>query len=328
MTQIGWYIHHHGLGHLARFRAIRPHVRSSVVVCSSLPRPAALPPDTTWVELPRDDEDEGRGSPAQADPLAGGALHWAPIGHRGHATRMSMMAALAPRLDAFVVDVSVEVTLLARLLGVRVVLVAQPGDRRDEPHLLGRRLADVVLAPWPAAAASSATEAGLEHVGGISRHAARARSADRQSGTVLALSGGGDDAEWDAMLRAAQAAAPDRRWRLAGGASWLEDPWEALCAADVVVTAAGQNAIADVAAAGARAVVVPRPRPFGEQQHTAAALERLGLAVVVDDPDGCDWGAVLDRASALEPDWSRWGVPGAAGRAAAIIDRVADGGHP
>lgn len=322
MRAVGWYVHHHGMGHLARFLAIRPHVAAAVVAFSSLPRPTTLPAGTEWVQLPRDDHDEGAGHPSRAEPTARGALHWAPIGHRGHAERLAAIAARAPRLDAVVVDVSVEVTLLARLLGRRVVLVTQPGVRTDEPHMLGRRLADAVIAPWPA------DDGALHAVGGISRFAERGRSTARRPGSVLALGGGGRDERWDALLHEAAAATPTWRWRIAGGATWLDDPWEALCEAEIVVTAAGQNAIADVAAAGARAIVVPRPRPFDEQRRTAETLDAMGLAVVADASAPGDWQALLARAQALEPDWSAWRVPGAARRAAAVIDRIAAGGTP
>lgn len=325
MTEVGWYIHHHGMGHLSRFLAVRPHVEATVVAFSSLPRPARLPLRTSWVTLPRDDDDEGGGPPASAEPTAGGALHWAPIGHAGHAERLAAIASRASALDAVVVDVSVEVTLLARLLGRRVVLIAQPGVRSDEPHALGRRLADAIIAPWPAEPAIETTP---HHVGGISRFAARERSAARQPRAVLALGGGAHDAAWERMLDRAERSTPGWQWRIAGRGTWIDDPWQALCEADVVVSAGGQNAIADIAAAGARAIVVPRPRPFDEQQHTAARLDRLGLAVVTDDAAPAGWPALLDRAQALRPDWSAWGVHGAAERAAAIIDRVAAGGRP
>ncbi len=325
MTEVGWYVHHHGMGHLSRFLAVRPHVEATVVAFSSLPAPAVLPPRTTWVTLPRDDDDEAGIPPSSADPTAGGALHWAPIGHTGHAARLAAIASRAPALDAVVVDVSVEVTLLARLLGRRVVLVTQPGDRTDEPHVLGRRLADAIVAPWPA---EPAAETPLRHVGGISRFAARERTAARQPRAVLALGGGAHDAAWERMLDRAVRATPDWQWRIAGRGTWIDDPWQALCEADVVVSAGGQNAIADLAAADARSIVVPRPRPFDEQEHTAARLDRLGLAVVTDHDAPTGWPALLDRAQALRPDWRAWGVRGAAERAAAIIDDVAAGGRP
>ena len=61
---------------------------------------------------------------------------------------------------------------------------------------------------------------------------------------------------------------------------WVEDPWPLLCAADVIVTHAGQNAIADVAAARRPAVVIAQPRPHDEQLSTAQALHAAQLAVV------------------------------------------------
>ncbi|WP_260980039.1 glycosyltransferase [Agrococcus jejuensis] len=316
---IAWYVHHHGRGHLMRLLAVRPLVRvDDVVVLSSLAEPEALPAGTRWVRLPTDDAVEASGDPATNDPTAGGRLHWAPLGHAGHAQRMAAIAAVLPEADAVVVDVSVEVTALARLLGRRVALVTQPGERTDAPHAMGRALADAVIAPWPALDDA----AGPHHVGGISRFEGRRGAGVREPATVLALGGGSDDPEWQAMVERAAASTPGWRWSIAGVGHWLADPWHALTTADVVVSAAGQNAIADLAAAQARAVVVPRPRPFDEQHATAARLEAEGLAVVAD-ASATTWPALLARASASRPDWSRWRVDGAAARAAAAIERTA-----
>lgn len=318
---IGWYVHHHGHGHRTRFLAVRPHVRDDVVVFSSLPAVDPLPERTQWVRLERDDEPTAAGGdPALADPTVGGLLHWAPIGHAGHARRLAALAATMPGLDAVVVDVSVEVTVLARLLGRRVVLMTQPGDRTDAAHALGRGMADAVIAPWPAP--SVGHDAGVDHVGGISRFEGRRRANAPEATHVLALGGGEHDDAWTAMLERAIAATPDRRWTIAGPGRWLEDPWDALTRAEVVVTAAGQNAIADVAAAGARAVVVPRPRPFDEQRRTAERLDAEGLAVLAEAATDA-WPELLARAGSSSPDWSSWGVEGAARRAAAVIERTA-----
>ena len=66
-------------------------------------------------------------------PTAGGALHWAPSGHPGLRERMAQIAAWvathAPRL--VVVDVSVEVTVLLRTMGVPTVVMGMPGARHD-----------------------------------------------------------------------------------------------------------------------------------------------------------------------------------------------------
>lgn len=324
MGLTGWYIHHHGAGHLTRFRAVRPHLPGEVVVFSSLPEPDTLPPATTWVRLDRDD-DPPAGAPSAGvqDPTAGGLLHYAPLGHTGHARRFAAMAgAIAERrFDRFVVDVSVEVALLVRLLGVATVVVTQPGDRSDAPHRLAYASASRVLAPWPTGVHRSTATPRLVEVGGISRFDGRTREIEPEPGTVLVLGNGVPQSD----LASAAAATPGTRWQHAGSSAstWIEDPWEALQRAEVVIAAAGQNSVADLAAAGARAVVVPQPRPFDEQVATGRALTGRRLAVVEQAwPRTEAWPAVLDRARSLQPDWAQWNVTGAAQRAAAAIVEV------
>lgn len=325
MGLTGWYIHHHGAGHLTRFRAVRPHLAGEVVVFSSLPEPAALPAGTQWVRLDADnDRPAGAPDPATSDPTAGGLLHWAPLGHRGHARRLAAITAAvaARRFDRFVIDVSVEVALLVRLLGVPTVVVTQPGDRSDDPHRLAYASASRILAPWPAGAHRTTVAGRFVEVGGISRFGGRPRDAQPDPGTVLVLGGGLVEGDFAGRVARAAAATPGTRWQLAGGsaANWLDNPWEALQRAEVVVAAAGQNSVADLAAAGARAVIVPQARPFDEQHATAQLLADRRLAVVEAAwPEDAAWPGVLDRARSLRPDWTVWGVDGAARRAAAVI---------
>lgn len=338
MTGIGWYVHHHGRGHLTRFEAVRPHVRGPVVVFSSLEPPPSLAPDTVWIVLPRDDgpfvRDGADVDPRRADPTVGGLLHWAPLGHPGHRRRLAAIAeaSVDHELDAFVVDVSVEVALWARLLGLPTVVVAQPGDRTDGVHTLAYRAADRIVAPWPKGLVPSDALEGfrdrVEWVGGVSRFAGRTPAVARDERAVLVLgqalprdilARGRDEAEaagWSVTIAGAalSPSGPDARWD--------SDPWDALCAAGVVVSAAGQNSIADIGAARARAVVVPQERPFGEQAATADALERQGLAVTATPPAPGAFVGLLDRARALEPRWDRWRIAGAPERAAAVIESV------
>ncbi|TGH31983.1 hypothetical protein E5S57_25615, partial [Escherichia coli] len=83
-----------------------------------------------------------------------------------------------------------------------------------------------------------------------------------------------------------------------------------ICGADVVVTHAGQGCIADVAAAQRPAIVIPQPRPFGEQIATGLMLRQHRLAIVAQDwPDQRAWPALLAHANAFEPQrWQRWAV--------------------
>lgn len=312
MSGTGWYVHHHGRGHLTRFLAVRRHLPGAVTVLSSLEAPASLPPATDWVRLPRDDDGVADG----ADPTAGGALHWAPLRHDGHRERMAAIAAACERrrFDRFVVDVSVEVAMLVRLLGVPTVVVAQPGDRDDEPHHLAYRAATRILVPWAEGLQTTPVlESNRERArftGAISRFDERMPGTGERTGPVL-------------VLGAAAGPLPTADAVHLDGSAWQDDPWPLLTGSDVVVTAAGQNALADLAASHARAIVVPQERPFGEQRASAEVLEREGLAIVLDAwPTAEDWPGHLERARALRPDWPTWRVRGGAARAAAAIEAV------
>jgi hypothetical protein len=330
-ARIGWYVHHHGAGHLTRMRAVRPHVRAEVTVFSSLPAPAVLPPATDWVVLPRDDEPESRGGvlrdphDADADPTAGGRLHWAPLRHAGHRSRLAAIAAAAGDLDAFVVDVSAEVAAFVRLLGLPLALFTQPGERVDAAHRLAFDLADVVICPWPAGmhpVDHLGDPARVHEVGGISRHAGRPVDA-AVPGSVLLLGGIGAEHERDATWRMLHAELPDERWSSAGflPGSEVDDPWPLLGRAEVVVSAAGQNSVADIAAASRAAVLVPSERPFDEQAATARALARTGGAVVLDSlADPAAVAAALALARSRPSAWASWGVDAGALAAARLIE--------
>lgn len=331
---IGWYIHHHGFGHAARFAAVQPHLRTPVIAFSSMPRPDGLDPAVEWVRLPPDADpfdgpDGTRIDPRDADPTVRGRLHWAPHGHPGHRARLATIATIAAErgLETFVVDVSAEIVAFARLLGLRTVAVTQPGTRIDPAHVLAYDLADRIVAPWPEGAVPSP---GLRPhrdrvawTGGISRFDGRTapdRADDRHVlflGRVLA----------PAIREESERLLTGRRWRVTSlghdHASRTDDPWPLLARSAVVVSAAGQNSVADLAASGARAVVIAQDRPFDEQRATADALESWGLARRgEEDVSAAELVALVERAAGDTPDWSRWRTGGAAARMAAVVERT------
>ncbi|WP_382305770.1 glycosyltransferase [Herbiconiux sp. UC225_62] len=332
---IGYYIHHVGRGHLSRASAIaaelEPH--EPVTALSSLPRPEDWSGE--WVTLPRDDDDLPFGDEG-AD--AGGRLHWTPVQAPGLRTRMAMVSEwiAAARPSVIVSDVSVEIALLARLHGVPVVSVALPGRRDDEAHRLGFAVSSTIVSAWPPDAHGMLSgldvDAAAKHVavGAISRfrHQPSALPRDRPAGPprVLLLNGraGGID---PAVLTRAREQTPGWEWRMAGGDAgpWLEDPWPLIRAADVVLTHAGQNAIAEVAAARKPAVVIAEPRPHEEQLHTAAVLTDVRWpALVIQDPLDTDWASTLTTALGYDGgSWAGWNDGSGAARAAAAIRATA-----
>ena len=231
---------------------------------------------------------------------------------------------------------SVEVTALARLCGVPVVVFAMLGDRDDPAHRLGRRLATALVAPWPAARdrpdGGPRGEAGapVVHVGAFSRFDGRPRRpGSPEPGTVLVLFGSGGRDVGDDDFRAARAATPGWTWeyRVPGSAADAgggEDVWTALHRAEVVVVHGGHNAVAEVAAARRPAVVVAQDRPFGEQRRRAELLRAEGLVALDRWPAAPEWPGLLDRARAAGAGaWERWAPGDGAQRAAAFLDDAA-----
>lgn len=326
---IGYYVHHHGSGHLTRARLLAAALDQPVTGLSSLPRPAdwAGP----WVQLAHD------AVPAPGDgaePTAGGTLHWAPVGHAGYRERMAAIAGWVERArpSLMVVDVSVEVTLLVRLLGVRVVVVAMRGDRSDRAHSAAYDCADALIALWPASLASSGWPRRWTdktcHAGGFSRLDEVSRCEARASvepGSVLVLWGRGGEGTGPDLAAAAAATAPHWSWRRAEPAADAVSLWRALTSAEVVVTHAGQNAVAEVAVSRRAAVVVAETRPFAEQVETARVLDESGIAVGLSTwPSDAEWPKLLDRARSRGGSrWAQWSDGRGAARAVALLTSLA-----
>ncbi|MFF3225606.1 glycosyltransferase [Nocardia suismassiliense] len=327
---IGYYIHHHGAGHLIRAQSICTELDTPVTALTSLPieddpafdRVVALPADNT--------------ASTATDATAFGALHWVPKADAGLRDRMAEIARwiATEKPEALVVDVSVEVALLARLHGVPVLTMVLPGTRTDAPHELVHRIADGLIAAWPRALYEPRWLRAYTHkthyIGGISRYAGRSplpRHGGAGRPTVLVLAGAGGSSFTPAMIHACAGRHPQYRWRTAGIDDWVDDLWPRLCAADVVISHAGQGTVADIAAAGKSAILIPADRPFGEQHDTATALAEAGMAVAVEACPAVDeWPELIEAARRLDTGrWRRWDTCGAAGRAAAVIGRIAIG---
>ncbi|WP_392544434.1 glycosyltransferase [Oryzobacter telluris] len=331
---IGYYVHHQGRGHLTRMQSVAAHLRTPVVGISSLPAPVGW--EERWLPLARDDDPV----PAPgSDVDAHGVLHWAPRHHRGLGDRMAAIASwiATERPRAIVVDVSVEVAVLARLCGIPVVVVALPGERVDRAHRTAYDLADALLAPWPEGShGTDWPEAWTEKtrfVGALSRFDGQARPAEKVLGparSALVVWGAGGRDTHDDAVPDARLATPGWTWTERSPEHPSPNLWEELCAADVVITHGGQNAVADVAAARAPAVIVAQDRPYGEQVATTEALTRLGIAEGrARWPSAEAWPDLLERAVQRGgAGWSRWSAGHGAEDAAALLDDLAGDSLP
>jgi len=309
---IGYYVHHHGSGHLVRAGVLARALGEPVTGLSSLPCPKDWSGE--WLQLDRDDV-----SPTVSQPTANDRLHWAPLHDPGLLRRTGQISHwiedAVPRL--MIVDVSAEVCLLARLHGVPVVSMVLPGSRGDAAHQLGFDVANALVAFWPAHVENMLVDvpdyvrAKVRSVGALSRFGG-GDPWERRPGAprVTLLAGAGGNNLTRDLLEQARAQSPHWDWTILSRAlgGWTSDPWPAIRDADVVVTHAGQNALAEVAAARRPAVVVPQRRPHDEQVTTGEVL-RCGdwPAMVVDHFPDDGWGDRLDQARELDGRlWSRW----------------------
>jgi hypothetical protein len=231
-----------------------------------------------------------------------------------------------------VVDLSVEVLTLARLLGVPVVAVSLPGNRDDHAHQRGYELADAIIAPWPERypqlGPSLARFADKVHyVGAVSRYESRVAEPPARiaPARVLAMTGmGSSNTSQQNTSNAPQDTGWD--WHAIGAGNWNPDPWNEIRTAGVVVTHAGLGALADVAVARRPALVIPQERPHDEQVTTAEVLARAGLAVVADHAphDPAQWRDLLEEAKAGGGErWVQWADGHGGRRMAGVIGDVA-----
>jgi UDP-N-acetylglucosamine--N-acetylmuramyl-(pentapeptide) pyrophosphoryl-undecaprenol N-acetylglucosamine transferase len=329
-----WYVHDHGAGHLARAAAVLPHLAVPVVVAAGpgIAARAAQLLDVPVVSLPGD-------VPDPPQPTVG-PWHHAPSCLEQRRRTAALAAAIdRHRCTTAVVDVSMEVTVLARLHGLRVVTVRQSGCRDDAAHRIGLASADVVWVPQhrELEPISDPVDGRWRFTGPFSRldvgvpPPLEGRTDTRRA--VLLVGAGGtsfDDVEW----RCATAprgwevviVGTEHRWRHGGVTSLgrIADVGPVLAGADVVIAGAGWGAVADAVAVGARLVLIAEHRPFAEQATRVAALAAAGLAVDAKRwPAPSGLGPVLAAAERLEPGrWARYHDGHGAHRAAALVAEV------
>lgn len=340
--RVGYYAHHHGRGHVSRAAAVLRHVRVPAALFTSAPAPD-VPPGVRLVPLPPD------APRSAADTAPAPPFHYAPTGHAGLRQRMARIAAWAAEgPGVLVVDVSCEVAVFGRLLSLPVVVARQHGARWDWAHRTAYGLAERLLAPFPASLeepdAPDWVRAKTVYAGGFSRFDGRAVPPPPVERRVAVVGGGGGGGPgsgraWRAEdVAAAARTTPDWRWTLLGAEAdvsapenleavgWTDDPFPHLTAASVVITTAGHNGTMEAAAVGRPLIVIPEERPFEEQRRKAAALDRVGAALVRGAwPAPEAWPALLEEARRTDPGPLRALVDGGgARRAAALLDALAE----
>jgi hypothetical protein len=313
---IGYYVHHHGAGHRARAHAIAATAARRIVLLGT-------DIGSSGIDLPDDRPQSGRFDGEDGSAFRPHALHYAPLDHAGIRARVATIARWieAHRPALMIVDVSVEIAMLARLASVPFLYVRLNGDRSDPAHLEALRGAQGLLAPFHADLEMHSTPAWVReksrYLPGIVAKPV-ARSGKGQSVILVVIGRGGQAGDGDALAQAATAC-PQWQWRVIGPCStpgnipanltllgWVEDPNREIAEATVVVGAAGDGLVGSVLEADRPFICLPQDRPYGEQRATAQRLSECGAALVLPAwPDADCWTGLINEARALPAEARR-----------------------
>ena len=336
MTQpIVFFAHHQGRGHANRIMAIAEHIPASrpLVICTAKPEQFDdIPRSADIVPLP-----DMIGAPSRSaalhDQPTPDMLHCVPLGVTEMRDHMGLIAdTLRNRNPAlFIVDVSAEIALLARIMSVPTITIRMHGNRADAGHLAGYQASVGMLAPFDKRIEQHdypdwARERTF-YTGGLcttrapvrERDEARARlSLPIDQPITLVIAGGGGSGTPYAPLTVAARAEPEALWLVAGPVhreghetdfgnllelGWIDNVTDYLSAADRVVASAGDNTVHEIARAAKPFLCIPEWRYFDEQHAKARELARLGAAhyrktwpASIDD-----WKEALSATDALDP---------------------------
>lgn len=312
---IGYYVHHHGDGHRQRALAIARETGGGITLLGTGLARRTGPVD--HVDLPDDRLSGGIFDGADHGERPS-ALHYAPIDHEGVRQRVAMISAwiAEARPALLVVDVSVEVAMLARLASVPTVYVRLNGRRFDQPHLDAYRGAACLLAPFHADLDDEHTPEPIRrktfYAPGILDDGLSAGVVEDDLVLVVIGRGGGrsDGEVWAQAARTV----PEARWRVIGPCSvpttmppnlellgWVDGAEAMIRSAGVVIGAAGDGLVGSVIAHRRPFVCLPESRPFEEQLSKARRLAALGAAIVSTTfPAAEHWPDLIGRARSLD----------------------------
>lgn len=340
---VGFYIHHHGNGHLMRAIAIASALRVEDVffLGSNLERFECLIPDkVTCIHLPFDLPNDQESNSTQTETCRN--FHYAPLNVKGIRERNLKIASFfvdhQPLI--FVVDTSVEILAFARLCGIPTISIQQNGNRNDLPHLLAYDSATEIIAPFPAELRPDNPSWVVKktvYTGGFSKYYLENNFKTAKKNCVCVLIGAGGSSITIGFLHHLAKSAPRFKFNVLGKiedvlddndrmdnlifSGYLTDPKEQLQQCAIVIGNAGNNTVMEVATMNKKFICIPEQRPFFEQLDKATRIARA-YQVEVILPENLyltDWETLLNKVASSHPQWQGMINPNAVHN---ICDRI------
>ena len=339
---IAFYVHHHGSGHIMRTLAIAkalPHSNITLTGSRLTDYAGIIPPTYKVINLPMDTPENTDTDFRASDP---DGIHYAPLNIEGQRKRIAMMtdflAETFPLL--LVVDVSVEVAMLAAIAGVPFIVVKQHGNRNDLPHLHAYHNAIGILAPYPETMKDNDLPWVLKKTffaGGISRFQSQHDVPIADNKLIAIITGKGGTSITATLIEHIARSCPEWHFQIMGSLTSstnrqenvtylgnLENPKSILANCAIVIGNAGHNTVMELAALNKRFIAIPEQRPFDEQSVKAEILKKLNLAYVIN-PERLfevDWNELFRYNSKQNPDWTSIASDNAATEAANYLKQT------
>ncbi len=332
---IAFFAHHQGRGHANRIMAIAEHIppsRPLIIMTAAPDQFAEMPRPAEMVELPNMIGAPSRSPQLHAQP-APDNLHCVPLGVAEIRDHMGRIAAALAKHDPalFVIDVSAEIALLARIMSVPAITIRMHGDRNDAGHRAAYQASTAMLAPFDERIEQQdypeAFRSRTFYTGGLCttrqplvprEEARRLLEIEEGRQVTLVIAGGGGSGTPYAPLTVAARAEPDTLWLVAGPVhreghetdfgnlrelGWTDNLTHYICAADRVIASAGDNTVHEIARVGRPFLCIPEWRYFDEQHRKARELSATGSAVYRETWPASipEWQEVLAQTDALDP---------------------------
>ena len=313
---IAFYVHHHGSGHLMRALAIARHLSNHRVFLMGSALnidQSSLDSHIELIELPVDTPQHSDHDYSEGTSVDG--LHYAPLNITGIKERSAIMTDFFvqnPRM-ILIVDVSVEVTLLARLCGIPTIVMRQHGLRIDLPHCLAYQSASLLIAPFDAAletTTSSWIQEKTFYSGGFSRFPKTNQEVkEATTKRICILTGtGGSSLDLKAITLIAEQC-PVLEFHVLGKITGMEtrqlsnltfhghlhEIEDILNNCGLVIGNTGHNTVMEISSLNKRFIGIPEHRPFDEQLDKANVLNGIpGFKCVrPENISTTDWQAII-----------------------------------
>lgn len=335
-----FYIHHHGSGHVMRAVSIARSLPAQEVAFFGSNLDAyrdLIPNEINYTTLPPDTPTGPFRAPHERELSF---FHYAPLNVPGIARRNQVLTTFFAENPTciLIVDVSVEITLLARLCSIPTVVIRQHGRRMDTAHRLAYESAELIIAPYPESLSAADEEGHFAYKtffsGGFSRFddarygaASPAHGQPEQEpssitvpGNIGIFMGRGGSCFNQSYIKHLREVLPKRftihvlgelsDFEVLAGVVYHGDTPKAkdvLRGCEVVICDAGHNCVMELGSLRKPMICMPAPRPFDEQEVKADLLAREGLALVVKEKDrfDVDWERMIENAKDLST--TAWG---------------------